>query len=66
MANNSDYLHKVRETILQNQAPIFHQLPPIIMMGYFAAKLVPANGSQNIMASSDTQNIARPQKNNQC
>jgi hypothetical protein len=40
----------------------FSLIIPIIMMGYFAVKFVPENGSRNIMVSRDTQNIARPPK----
>ena len=28
MANDSNCLHKMREAVLQNQTPIFHQLSP--------------------------------------
>jgi hypothetical protein len=44
----------------------FSSITPIIMMGYFAANNALANGSRNDMVFIDIQNIARPQKNNQC
>jgi hypothetical protein len=40
----------------------FSSITPITMMGYSAAKFVPANGSRNIMVSNDIWNTARPQK----
>ena len=40
----------------------FPSIIPITMMGHSAAKYALANGSRNIMGSSDTQNIVRPPK----
>jgi hypothetical protein len=43
----------------------FSSIIPITVMDYSAAKLARANGSLNVMASNDIQNIAQPPKNKQ-